>query len=228
MRQFFLENISDLNKSDLIKVDKALEKRIFKVLRFKNGENLNFINGKGLLIYGKIKDSKIFVIDKKTFKQKDFKINLFVSLIRKERFDTMVEKATELGADTITPFFSRYTRPFKKDDKYLKRWQKISNEALSQCKRVFKCNVLDFKNLDEIIKEKRDGIDIFFHPGEEKFNFNIKKDLNIFIGPEGGFSEEEFKKMKDFNFKAYKMTDNILRTETAVFYALSIVSFNLN
>lgn len=224
MRQFFLENISDLNKGDLIKVDKALEKRLFKVLRFKDDDFLSFIDGKGLLLEAKIKDDKIFVTDRKIFNNKKQKINLFVSIIRKERFDTMVEKATELGADTITPFFSERTRPFRKDDKYLKRWQKISDGALSQCKRFFRCKILDFKNLEDLIKEKREGVAVFFHPEEEKFNFNIKKDLNIFIGPEGGFSEEEVKRMKDFNFKAYKMTDNILRTETAVCYALSLFS----
>ena len=114
MRRFYLENLENL-KQNIIKgheldVPDSLIHRISKVLRFKDGDKLEFLNGKGLLVEAvfRVKGKKVFFISSDFCKvERSNSTNVVaVSLIRRERFDLLVEKAVELGADEIQPFVS--------------------------------------------------------------------------------------------------------------------------
>jgi 16S rRNA (uracil1498-N3)-methyltransferase len=235
MRRFFLESLSlELSIGTILNVPDELMHRAINVLRFDEGETVEFIDGKGLVLEAKVsgagKNKKFTVSSKRTVKREKPLIGVAVSLIRRERFDLLVEKAVELGVDNIIPLETERSRPFGTDSypKLKERWQRIADQALSQCKRAFRCEIGDVIGLSDI--KKLDAFDekVFFHFGGEKLNRDVVKDgrSHLFIiGPEGGFSNEEVQLLKDLKIPFCSLTENILRTETAVFYVLSVTDF---
>jgi 16S rRNA (uracil1498-N3)-methyltransferase len=235
MRRFFLETLSpNLSIGSQLNVPDELMHRTMNVLRFDDNEIVEFIDGNGLIVEAKItstgKNKKFTATSKRTVKREKPLIGIAVSLIRRERFDLLVEKAVELGVDMIIPLETERSRPFGTDSysKLKERWQRIADQALSQCKRPFRCEINDVVKLDDI--NKLDGFDekVFFHFGSDKLNEDfIKKGKShlFIIGPEGGFSKEEVQLLNDSKIHFYSLTDNILRTETAVFYILSVADF---
>ena len=233
MRRFFIPNIPNIGHIDL---DSDLKHRIIDVLRCNDGEELEVIDGKGRLakavVSGKGKNIFLDIKEVKDIKKEGRQIIVAVSVIRRERFDMMVEKAVELGADKIIPFVCERSRPYGKDayDKLKDRWQRIADQALSQCKRLFRCNVTDVHELEDLIKQIQPNTQLFaLDPYKEKGFFIpslIKKDKDVLcvIGPEGGFTEQELKIFEKANFGFYVLTNNILRAETAVMYALSVIN----
>ncbi|MEI6092085.1 MAG: RsmE family RNA methyltransferase [bacterium] len=235
MRRFFLENIDpNITTGVVLDVPEELIHRIKNVLRINEGDNLEFIDGKGLLLCveaigsGRLLSFKTIKVDK--VKKDKPLIGLAVSMIRRERFDLLVEKAVELGVDIIIPLETEYSRPFSNESysKLIERWQRIADQALSQCKRLFRCNVSNVVKIEELVNNKSFDEKIFFHFGKEKINSRIiKKDRSylFIIGPEGGFSEQELDLLNKEKIDSYSLVDDILRTETAAFYVLSIFNF---
>ena len=204
------------------------------VLRINSGENVEFIDGKGLFVkaelVGEVKNRSFIVNSAENIRNEKPLLGLAVSLIRRERFDLLVEKAVELGVDVIIPMETEYSRPFGKESysKLTERWQKIADQALSQCKRLFRCRIGNVMDMSGIIKNKDFDEKVFFHFGGKKpdDDFVKKERSHLFIiGPEGGFSPEEITLLNDNGLKFYSLTDDILRTETAAFYVLSIANF---
>ena len=235
MRRFFLETLSpNISKGSMLDIPEDLLHRIKDVLRVNNGDVVEFIDGKGLLVKAEVtrvgKNSTFIVNATENIKNDRPLIGVAVSLIRRERFDLLVEKAVELGVDVIIPLETEYSRPFGKESysKLTERWQKIADQALSQCKRLFRCKVERVMNIDEVIENKGFEEKVFFHFGGQKpdNNFVKKGRSHLFIiGPEGAFSPEEVTLLNDKGIKFYSLTDDILRTETAAFYVLSIANF---
>ena len=235
MRRFFLDTLSsNLSINADLNVPDELMHRTINVLRFDKDEVVEFIDGKGLIVEAKIsgtgKSKKFAVTSKRTVKREKPVIGVAVSLIRRERFDLLVEKSVELGVDMIIPVETERSRPFGADSypKLKERWQRIADQALSQCKRPFRCEINDVIKLTDI--NKLNGFDekVFFHFGGDRLNENfVKKGKShlFIIGPEGGFSPEEVQLLNDSKIHLYSITNNILRTETAVFYILSVTDF---
>ncbi len=232
MRRFYIPQIPS---SGMIDVEDSLKHRIGEVLRFLEGEELELVDGKGRLakveVVGKGKKISFLVKEVSDQTKTGKKIIALVSLIRRERFDTMVEKAVELGADVIIPFVCERSRPYSDGayDKLKDRWQRIADQTLSQCRRLFKCeldNVVELKNIN--FKDFNNCQLLAFNPGAEVLlpsKYDVSKDVIFAIGPEGGFSDYEIKFLSDKGFNFYSLTDNILRTETAVMYVLSVIDF---
>lgn len=235
MRRFFLETIfTSLETGAVLNLPDELIHRAINVLRFDEGETVEFIDGKGLVVEAKVsgsgKNKKFTVSSKRTVKREKPLRGVAVSLIRRERFDLLVEKAVELGVDNIIPLETERSRPFGAESypKLKERWQRIADQALSQCKRPFRCEIGDVIKLADIKGLKGFDEKIFFHFGGDKLNKDIVKNgrSHLFIiGPEGGFSSEEVQLLKDSRMSFCSLTDNILRTETAVFYVLSVTDF---
>jgi 16S rRNA (uracil1498-N3)-methyltransferase len=159
-------------------------------------------------------------------------ITLAPALIRKEKFELVLQKAAELGVSRIVPFeSSRCVVHVKKEkgDKQLSRWQDIVREAAQQCKRNVipeVCDVCSVKDLSSYQSE------INVAPYENAYGssrylsdvFDGKKSITIVIGPEGGFSEEEMKQLKEMGYEAVTLGSRILRAETASLYAAAVCS----
>ena len=141
----------------------------------------------------------------------------------------MVQKATELGVTKFFPiiFDRTVVRKINKD-----RLEKIVIEASEQSNRINLPLIASPQNLDIFLK--KNSMDLIF----TDLNSNVKKvdkskfadrPVCIIIGPEGDFSETERKKILSFkSVQAIKINENILRSETAVISAISIINYVIN
>ncbi len=162
---------------------------------------------------------------------KDFKVTIAQALIRRERFELMLQKSTELGVDYIIPTITKNTIIKLKDEKTtskLNRWNTITKEASEQSHRTTKATVLDIKSMKDIDYSIYDLVLVAYE--KETNNRQLKhilkdkyKNILVLIGPEGGFDPMEIEFLKEFTFIG--LGPRILRSETASSYILSVLSY---
>ena len=212
-----------------------------RVMRAKVGEQIHVVvDGKVYLCQvNRFKPLDISVVKKLTENNElPNKIILLCSLIKGEKMDLILQKATELGVDEIILLeTSRTVVKIKNEEKEAKieRFNKILKEAAEQSRR---CKI---PSLDRIIKYSQlqnieADVKIMAYEGEEgrtsSFNKIVEKikpkqSVAILIGPEGGFEQKEVVAAKDLGYKTISLGKRILRAETAVFYALSVIGYYL-
>lgn len=216
-----------INKRNIIITEKGIIHRLKDVLRFREGETLNIFNYQYGEYFCKIKticDKKIVldVIKKLNTEniEPKIKINLFQAIIKKDKFEFVVEKTTEAGVFSITPVITDYT---VKTNLNLERLNKIAIEAAEQSGRIsiptikgittFKNAIGGLKNNNQISTNFL--FDIGGQPLKELIKYaKSKEEINIFVGPEGGFSEQEINLAKNLNIKIASFGTQIWKSET--------------
>ena len=140
----------------------------------------------------------------------------------------MIQKATELGVTKFIPVITE--RTVVRNINY-ERLIKIVTEASEQCNRLSIPEIDKIQKLDEFFKNNKDLNLIFgdLNSDNKKLKINNKKLLCILIGPEGDYTEVERDKILKYGgTQSIKLSNNILRTETAVISALSVINFLKN
>ena len=232
IRLFYQENLSN-NLTG--KLDKKQSHYIFKVMRIKENENFNIFNGFGEWLAKVIKISK-GIVEFKIIKQLRAKENsreiwLAFSPIKSNYFNFMIQKATELGVTKLIPLIFERTvvRKINKE-----RLSKIVIEAGEQSNRINIPEIESLIKFEKFLIEYKEKINLIFtdlNSNQKKLDLSqfLKKPLCIIVGPEGDFSESERQKILKFNgVQCLKLSDNILRSETAVISALSVINFVIN
>ncbi|MGP1414013.1 MAG: RsmE family RNA methyltransferase [Bacillales bacterium] len=162
-------------------------------------------------------------------------IRLLYCLPKGDKLDLVIQKSCELGVDELILInSSRTVKKMDKDsfNKKINRFNKIIKEACEQCKRNRLLKIVDIVDFKDLIKFDADVSLIAY----EKFNYNninfyeqvknIKnKTVNILIGAEGGFSEQEFDFCVNNGYIPISLGKRILRSETSCLYTLSVISF---
>ena len=167
------------------------------------------------------------------------KINLVQAVAKGEKMDLIIQKAVELGVSKITPVItdrSVVKLSEEKADKKQQRWQSIAREACKQCRRNKIPEVFPVINLDEYLNtcagesgimlyetEPRQPIRVVFN--NLKNNIMSSGQLNLLVGPEGGFSHQEAELAQKNGFILTGLGPRILRTETAALVASSILFY---
>jgi len=208
-----------------------------KVLRLQNEDIIEIITEQGM-IEGQISNLAKKTIEiqitsqtPKIINEPEIEIILFQGIPDHfEKFELITQKTTELGITKIIPFTSKYTdAKYKKIniEKKLERAKKIAKEAVRQCKRTFIPTIEPLTTFEKAVEQAKTLEKTYFF-AEYQLKNNIEKTTNpkqlgIFIGAEGGFSEEEFKKLADSNFSPVHLKGRVLRTETAAITAVSLI-----
>lgn len=229
LNRFYLENFSGQKN---ITLDQGpLFHQIKNVLKMKEGNfvSLFFAPHEAVYKIEKIDNKKIFLIWQENVVIKNNnnkKIILFQSLIKKDKMEWVVQKAVELGVSEIIPIISERS---EKKDINLNRLNKISIEASEQCGRQDIVTVSEPINFKKAVAMKNEISFLGDSSGNiflDKFKVvNIKKNkINIFIGPEGGWSNGEIELAKKNKVEIVRLNNNILRSETAVVAFLSLIS----
>lgn len=192
-----------------------------------------------------IDDEKIIldILEKSKSKELKYKINLYQGMPKSDKMEFIIEKAVELGVFSITPVdmdFSISKFNDKNKSSKILRYNKISKSASEQSKRSIIPEVRDNMNFSEMIMSiKNDRFNILFYENAEgielthKFINDLKnnivenENINIIIGPEGGFSDKEIELAKNNNVHILSLGERILRTETAAISSLSIFMYEL-
>ncbi len=223
----------DLDSGSLT-LEKEPSRHIAKALRMRVGDALCLFDGSGREGHGEIaaveRDSVQVRIDhvSDVDRESPLAVTLTISLSRGDRVDTIVQKATELGVNTILPFISERTgvrlepaRLAKKRD----HWQKIAISACEQCGRNVIPEVHSVTSFTEVLNQARElpGLRLLLQPtGEAKPLPSHCESLCLLIGPEGGFSDPEVQAAVDAGFASLQLGPRILRTETAPLAAIAI------
>ena len=231
----FYVNPKNINNNNFV-VDNEQFHYLANVRRFNIGDIINIFDGLGNSFVAKIekiekKQMSGKIISSKTFQLPNKKISLYTAIPKGERFDWLIEKASEIGVFKIVPVI--YERSIVKDfsENKMERYRKISMAASSQSWRADIMqieNPVTFLEILDIKKKKKKSLNILPYESEEENNIislktsNIKN-INIFIGPEGGFDNKEVEIAMNNNFKIVTLGENILRTETAALVSSSIV-----
>jgi len=227
IRLFFLENLSvNLNG----KLDKSQSHYLTKVMRLKIGDNFSLFNNNGEWQAKILNVSKFiveFIVTKQLRQKENIKeLWLAFSPIKSNYFNFMIQKATELGVTKFLPiiFDRTVVRKINKD-----RLSKVIIESSEQSNRLVIPTIEDPKTLDEFLN--LNNFQLIFTDLNSK-NTKIKssmmsdKPVCIIIGPEGDFSESERQKILSYkDVQAIKINENILRSETAVISAISIINY---
>lgn len=228
MPRFFVNKNSIFDER--IELGPENSQHIVTVLRGRVGDEITVCDGEGTDYICSLVDinkkqalAKIVQVIKNT-NEPELKITLFQGLPKGDKMELVIQKCVEIGVDRIVPVKTDFTvvKLDNKADKKVARWNKISESAAKQCGRgkipVVE-NIISFSQAMERINE----FDNALIPYEKEKNTAIKqftksligKSVAIFIGPEGGFSDEEIKLALKKNVTSVTLGKRILRTETA-------------
>ena len=237
MHRFYHSNPLDLNQ--IIILDEFSSHHALRVMRVKVDDFLVLFNGDGFEYRGRVSD-----INKKTInveilsKEKNnsespININLFQSISSNEKMDMVIQKATELGVSSIQPIFtSRSTVKLSLDriKKRLIHWRQVSISACGQSGRSKIPTIKSPIGFDRFVEGiTTNSLNLLLHPDNSKESSNLPNkysgDINIFIGPEGGFSQDEVLLLKKQNCINIQLGSRILRTETAPLAIIAILQY---
>ena len=229
IRLFYSKSLS-LNLTD--KLDKSQSHYVSKVMRLKEKEVFSLFNSSGEW------EAKIVNITKsivefnvtKQLRQKENTIDLWLAFspIKSNYFNFMIQKATELGVTKFLPIIFERTivRKINKE-----RLEKVIIEAAEQSNRITVPSIEDPQKLKSFLNNDMDLIFTDLNTTNTKIDIKklTTKPTCVIIGPEGDFSEEEREEILKFNgVQPIKINENILRSETAVISALSIINYAIN
>lgn len=159
-------------------------------------------------------------------------IVLAMALIRREKFELVLQKATELGVKKIIPFESSRCVVHAKQEKkarQLERWHDILQEASEQCKRNIIPEITEIQNWNSIKSLQADKKVCAYENSYGKSKFlkdaiQDEKSILVMIGPEGGFSEKEIQELEENEYESITLGNRILRAETAAIYSCSVLA----
>ena len=215
------------------KLDNSQSHYLNKVMRVKENEVFSLFNSGGEWEARIISISKSIVEFKvtKKLRQKENPKELWLAFspIKSSYFNFMIQKATELGVTKFLPiiFDRTIVRKINKE-----RLEKIIIEATEQSNRIEVPNIEEIQNITSFL-DKNDVDLIFTDLNSNNNKLDLKKLSNkptcIVVGPEGDFSESERKEILSYKgVQAIKINENILRSETAVISAISIINYAIN
>ncbi|MBN7772709.1 RsmE family RNA methyltransferase [Clostridium aminobutyricum] len=243
MSRFFTSSENIGEKSIRI-TDKNDIHHIAKVLRLKIGDKIELSDSVKWEYETEIsfidKDYvEAVIIDKQKFaNEPKTKVTLFQGVPKQGKMELIIQKNVELGVYEIVPVFTDRTvvTDNGKFSKKIERWQKVSDEAVKQCKRGIIPMVSGDISFKEML-ERLGGFELVLFPYENEEDRTIKDALRnlekipetvaIIIGPEGGFSEQEAQRLRACNAECVTLGKTTLRTETAGIAALAMTMYEL-
>ncbi|MDA9725426.1 16S rRNA (uracil(1498)-N(3))-methyltransferase [Candidatus Pelagibacter sp.] len=229
IRLFYSKSLS-LNLSD--KLDKSQSHYVLKVMRLKEKEVFSLFNSSGEW-EAKISNITKSIVEFNVTRQLRHKENtkdlwLAFSPIKSNYFNFMIQKATELGVTKFLPIIFERTNVRKINKE---RLEKIIIEAAEQSNRITVPSIEDPQKLKSFLNNDVDLIFADLNTANTKIDLTklTTKTICVIIGPEGDFSEQEREEILRFNsVQSVKINENILRSETAVISALSIINYAIN
>lgn len=226
MPTFIVKNNPQLNLP--IELTKDDEHHLRKVLRVKTEEIFSVTDNNGMLGKVKILNTNPFQFEliEKQMGAKPFPITMYLPLIDQDRLEWAIEKLTELNSEAVQLVITERTQYKNLKPKKLERLQKISEAAQKQCGRAYPLKIYPEKKLRDCSFSKKDLNLVATinaskrHPAPDAG----PRHVNLFIGPEGGFSEGEEKFLVENGCQKTSLGPTTLRTETAAISLASLIS----
>jgi 16S rRNA (uracil1498-N3)-methyltransferase len=207
---------------------------VIAVLRMRKGQQLILFNGQG----GQFTAEIVSTVKKRVVIQvgeyypinleSELNITLAQGISRGQQMDYTIQKSVELGVARIVPVITEFCTVHLNNERMLKRhhhWKKIIIGACEQSGRT-KIPLLEkVQNVEDWISQDTNKLKLILHPESGLPLSNLDKlveHLTLLIGPEGGFSQLEYKLAQKNGYQGLKLGPRILRTETAALAAISM------
>ena len=216
---------------DLIRLSGPEAHHITKVLRLNRGEMVRLINGQGMahiceISSADVKDVSCRIVKSiKNSGEPHLQLTLAIGLSTSSKFDTVLEKGTEVGVSAFIPLLTEKGKVKLGDrsavGRKMTRWQRICEAAVKQSGRSRIPAIADPIVFDDFISTCDPARVAMFHPGDRMDDINRSIDLisnnqlTIIVGPESGFSKAELDQAADSRITHISLGSRILRTETA-------------
>ena len=229
IRLFHPENIIE-NTTSLL--SKEHTHYVANVMRMKRGSNINFFNKDGEwlseIVFLDRDRVEVKFLNKLKEPTKNSNIELAICLVKKSPMDTILQKATELGVSKIIPIVSERTEVKELN---FERANRIVVEATEQSNQLIPPQISEITKLKDFLKDLSGSSKLLFADVNSKDKLKAEalkeaKTLSVLIGPEGDFSPSERELiLSNSNAVPFTISRNILRSDTAVISAISLVNF---
>lgn len=217
--------LKDLERGDSFEIrDKEVVKQVYRVLKLQKGEHIILKNVSFgyeceiISVSHEIINVLILNIKESTIKKR---ISLMFCIPKKDKFELLIEKCTEIGVTDFYPIISDRTIKMNINEE---RSIKIIKEASEQAQRIDTPVLHKTQSLQHALEELKPIV--FDVDGENMSEISKDKNISILIGPEGGFSEKELQLFKEKGLQIYKLGDTVLKTETAAILACGLISIS--
>ena len=230
-RFFINQKITD--QPEITITDPGVIHQMRHVLRLQQDDPVILLDGAGNEYHSRVKvllkkesffvKEKIKMVDSK----KEKKINLVPALLKKDKFEWVLQKCTELGVKSFSPIISERTEKTKLN---IVRANIILKEAAEQSERVTLPTLNEPVSLEEFLKKTKENntqnvyVLDFCETKIDVSHLKTLNDVTVLIGPEGGWGEEDKKLFKEYELESISLGDRVLRAETASVAVSSLIS----
>ncbi|NCC55464.1 MAG: 16S rRNA (uracil(1498)-N(3))-methyltransferase [Erysipelotrichia bacterium] len=240
MQQYFIKE--SVNFNNPVVFDKEQSNHIQKVMRMQANTVVKVVDANGspflATIYYEEKAVKAKIVEALEKQCEKIEITLIQGMIKKEKWEFLIQKCCELGVSKIIPMISSRTivKVDKEDHKKIERYNKIALEACEQCKRdtlVQVSSPIRFKDIASYKSELNIVAyeDIHFTSESLKAVLSAHPDvkkITYVIGSEGGFAQEEILTLQAEGFICVSLGKRILRAETAAMSVVNVTHYHLD
>ena len=241
MRRLFYKGLL----ADKISINGTDAHHLMHVMRAKAGQQVTVVDDEGsvaLMEMTAFTPESVELILKERLEgntESPLELTLVQCILKADKMDWIVQKAVELGANTIQPLASKncvvqYDR--KKANQRQERWQKIADEAAKQCGRTRLLKVEPIRTIKEFLSsanfsEEKPLYFCYENEEQQKLKEALKAsqadNASVLIGPEGGFTLEEAEAIEHSGGQSVTLGPRILRAETAAIASISVVQYEL-
>jgi len=234
LQRFYCDNITE----PITTLDTSQAHHLNNVRRLKPGDKVEIFDGKGRLASCSIseiskKKVSLKIDELQTFEKSNTpQIIIAASIAKGDRFDWLISKATELGVDRITPVIFERTVRLPGNPKIMNRWHNLTVSSAKQCRRLF------LPTIDEpVLLEQAVSLLKSDYPNARLLTGSLddaaeslictpfdNSDCIAVIGPEGGITDAESAFLQKENALPVRLTDTILRVETAALALAAILT----
>ncbi|MBE5808578.1 MAG: 16S rRNA (uracil(1498)-N(3))-methyltransferase [Clostridiales bacterium] len=232
MHTFFLERPGMVGEMVPLAKDEA--NHAIKVLRLSDGETICALDGSGRRFCAdlRIREGKVFAdIDCEMIDNEPSRsVTLYQGLPKADKLEWIAQKGTELGMKALVPVAMRYSvaKAGKDAARHVERLERISREAVKQCRRARTPEILPTVSFTEALKRmaRHDCVLVPYEKADDRTipralaRAGDARDIGIVIGPEGGIAPEEIEALEQSGAITVTLGLRILRTETAALAAL--------
>src|SRR5215475_3958007 len=220
-----------------VRLDADEARHLARVLRLGSGARVFVFDGDGAEHECEVARVAKHEVDLNLLRRLDdvvespLQLTLAQALIKGDKFDWVIQKATELGATRIVPLVTEHSDIKRADERAgqrLQRWRRISLEALKQCGRRRLVEICESAPFDEFCGSAARGACLIFSErgggslAEVSAKLREFNQLSLCVASEGGWSERELLKAASCGFTPVRLGSRILRTETAAIVAVSL------
>jgi 16S rRNA (uracil1498-N3)-methyltransferase len=194
-----------------------------RVVRVRDGEEVEVFNGRGASFVATYSAEGLHIVRNAPDREARIALHLAMAIINLDKFDIVLQKATELGVRSIIPLVTE--RVEIRAERYrgkAERWRKIVFEAVKQSGRSAIPTIEEPKDFDEVIK--REGTKILFDADADTATQQPSNSATLFIGPEGGWTERELQLAREHGCAFERLGIRRLRAETAAIVATALVA----